>query len=300
MKKTLVILAAGIGSRYGGGIKQIEPVGANGEIIIDYSIHDAIAAGFNKIVVIIRKDIEADFNDVIGYRLKDVCKMLDVELVYVFQEHPLTDPSSYPEGRKKPWGTAHALLCCEDVIDEPFAVINADDYYGKKGFRYAAEILEEGCYGMIGYRLGNTLSDNGAVTRGICTVSDGMLSEITETHGIVKSELGAVSGGRTIPLDTDVSMNFWCFPASFIGKLRDRFPSFLDKLNDPLKDEFLLPVVIGKYVEEGGEVKVVETDDKWFGVTYHEDKEFVVEEFRKLYQNGDYEKDLYSDLMGTV
>ena len=160
MKKTLVVMAAGIGSRYGDGIKQIEPVGPNGEIIIDYSIHDAISAGYNKLIIILRKDIENDFNNVIGNRLKDICSRLDVELHYVFQKHPLNDPESFPEGRNKPWGTADAVRSCSGLITEPFTVINADDYYGKNAFLKAAALLDKGSYGMIGYHLGNTLSEN--------------------------------------------------------------------------------------------------------------------------------------------
>ena len=188
MKKTLVIMAAGMGSRYGGGIKQIEPVGKNGEIIIDFSIHDAIEAGFDKIVTIIRKDIEDDFNEVIGDRLKSLCKELDVEWHIAYQDHPLNDPEKFPDGRKKPWGTGDAVLSCKDLVSEPFAVINADDYYGKAAFFQAVELLEEGGYGMIGYRLGNTLSANGAVTRGVCEVDGGILKGIVETSNIITTE----------------------------------------------------------------------------------------------------------------
>ncbi len=296
MKKTLVILAAGIGSRYGGGIKQIEPVGMNGEIIIDYSIHDAIESGFTEIILIIRKDIEDDVNEVIANRLRKICDELGVKVRYVFQEHPVSEPDEFPEGRKKPWGTAQAIMRCENMIDGPFAVINADDYYGKNGFKYASDLLEEEGYGMIGYRLGNTLSDNGEVTRGVCTVSDGLLTGITETSGIVKTEDGASSKGMQIPLDSVVSMNFWCFPAEFISELKAGFPVFLKDMKDPLKDEYLLPVVVGKLVSDGKIIRVRETDDKWFGVTYHQDKEYVVEEFKKLYEKGVYKTDLYSDL----
>ncbi len=185
MKKTLVILAAGIGSRYGGGIKQLEPVGPNGEIIIDYSIHDAIKAGFNKIVFIIRHSIEADFREVIGNRIEALCEPLGIEVRYAFQE--LEDvPIPVPEGRTKPWGTGHAVLCCKGLIHEPFAVINADDYYGRNGFVKAASFLETEQYGLIGYVLKNTLSDNGGVTRGLCDVIGGRLIGIDETKNIVK------------------------------------------------------------------------------------------------------------------
>ena len=296
MKKTLVIMAAGIGSRYGGGIKQIEPVGPNGEIIIDYSIHDAISAGFNKLVIILRKDIENDFDSVIGNRIKGICKELDIELYYVFQKHPLNDPESFPEGRKKPWGTADAVRTCNELIKEPFVVINADDYYGKTAFYKAALLLDKGGYGMIGYHLGNTLSDNGAVTRGICEVIDGRLSSIIETSNIIKTRDGAEANGHKLPLDCVVSMNFWCLPDSFIDELNRKFSDFVNNISDPIKDEYLLPSVIGDLVSKGLIVSVSNTDDKWFGVTYHEDKEYVVEEFRKLYDEGIYSNNLYSDL----
>ncbi len=297
MKKTLVILAAGIGSRYGNGIKQIEPVGKHDEIIIDFSIHDAIAAGFNKIVIIIRKDIEEDFNEVIGVRLKDVCEELGVELCYAFQKHPLNDPELFPYGRKKPWGTGNAIMACDGLVDGPFAVINADDYYGVEAFVKASKFLEENRYGMIGYRLGNTLSDNGAVTRGVCETFDGILTGITETSGIVKYEEGAQANGKRLSLDSVVSMNFWVFPAEFIYELNQGFPVFIENLVDPLKDEYLLPTVVGELVNKGTQVRVIESDDKWFGVTYHEDKAYVVDEFEKLYEKGVYQEDLYSDLI---
>ena len=296
MKTTLVILAAGIGSRYGGGVKQLEPVGPHGELIIDYSIHDAIAAGFNKIVFIIRKDIEADFREVIGDRIEQVCKPLGVEVCYAFQS--LTDiPIPLPEGRTKPWGTGQAVLACEGLLTEPFAVINADDYYGKDGFVQAAAFLKTGRYGLVGYILKNTLSDNGGVTRGICTVENGALVGIDETRNIVKTPQGAASEGRSIPLDTIVSMNFWCLPESFMDVLKTGFPKFLASLSDPLKDEYLLPIIVDGLLKKGTEVSVLPTDADWFGVTYKEDKASVTESFRKLYQAGVYcQDDLYADL----
>ena len=296
MKKTLVILAAGIGSRYGGGIKQIEPVGRNNEIIIDFSIHDAIAAGFNKLVIIIRKDIEEDFNEVIGSRLRDICAGYGIEYCLVFQKHPLNEPDEFPAGRKKPWGTGDAVLACRECIDGPFAVINADDYYGKEAFARASDMLEEGGYGMIGFRLGNTLSDNGAVTRGVCKVRDGVLTDIVETSNIIRTADGASANGTDLPLDAVVSMNFWILPAEFMDVLEKGFPRFRSEMKDPLKDEYLLPVIVGDVVRQGTEVKVTESADKWFGVTYHEDKPYVVNEFRKLYRKHVYRTDLYSDL----
>ena len=295
MKKTLVILAAGIGSRYGGGIKQLEHVGPNGEIIIDYSIHDAIKAGFNKIVFIIRHAIEADFREVIGDRIEALCRPLGVEVCYAFQEME-NAPIPVPEGRAKPWGTGHAVLCCKSQIHEPFAVINADDYYGKDGFVKAAAFLERGQYGLIGYILKNTLSDNGGVTRGLCSVSDGHLIGIDETKNIVKTQQGASSGDTALDPDTIVSMNFWCLPASFPDILERGFPEFLKNMKDPLKDEYLLPTIVDGLLKSGTPVSVLSTDDAWFGVTYKEDKASVVESFKKLYAAGVYAPELDSDL----
>jgi NDP-sugar pyrophosphorylase family protein len=295
MKQTLVILAAGIGSRFGGGIKQLEPVDDCGHIIIDYSVHDAIAAGFRRIIFIIRHDIEADFKAAIGDRIERVCAPLGVEIAYAFQE--LSDiPGEVPAGRIKPWGTGHALLACDGMIDGPFSVINADDYYGKNGFISAARFLSDDRYGLVGYRLRNTLSDNGGVTRGVCSVTDGELTGITEIKNIVKTPGGAAAEGE--PLDTDalVSMNFWCYPKSFLDVLREGFPHFLEQMQDPLKDEYLLPIIADGMLKSGTKFSVLPTDDRWFGVTYLEDKPGVVESLRKLIDSGVYASDLYSDL----
>ena len=293
-KKTLVILAAGIGSRFGGGIKQLEPVDDHGHIIIDYSIHDAIEAGFEKIVFIIRHDIEKDFKEVIGDRISEVCASRGVEVAYAFQE--LADiPMELPEGRAKPWGTGHAVLACADVIDGPFAVINADDYYGKEGFRKAADFLGQG-YALVGYQLKNTLSENGGVTRGLCTVQDGTLVGIAETKNIIKIKDGAEANGVRIDGDTLVSMNFWCYPAEFIDVLKEGFPAFLSEMKDPLKDEYLLPIIADGMLKEGVTFSVLPSGDKWFGVTYKEDKPAVTESFRKLIREGVYGEDLYGDL----
>jgi len=302
MSKTLVILAAGIGSRYGGGVKQLEPVGPNGEIIIDYSIHDAIAAGFKKIIFIIRHAIEKDFREVIGDRIERVCTPLGVEIAYAFQE--TEDLPPLPEeirrtvaGRQKPWGTGHAVLACGGLIDSPFAVINADDYYGKKGFQKAAAFLETGGYGLVGYVLRNTLSDNGGVTRGVCTVDRGRLVGIDETKNIVKTPSGAEANGKALDINALVSMNFWCYPADFMDELKRGFPAFLRSLTDPMKDEYLLPVIGDAMLKRGVEFSVLPTDDAWFGVTYKEDKAAVVESFRALYAAGAYNgEDLYADL----
>ncbi len=314
MKKTLVILAAGIGSRFGGGIKQLEPIDDNGHIIIDYSIHDAIVAGFRKIVFIIRHDIEEDFRAVIGDRIEAVCTPSGVEVCYAFQE--LSNiPGEVPEGRTKPWGTGHAVLACDGVLNAPFAVINADDYYGKNGFIKAAEFLEAGGYGLVGYQLKNTLSEHGGVTRGICTVENGKLTGIKETKNIVKKADGAEAvicrekdtGDRmqgtgeakkteerkVLDPEALVSMNFWCYPAAFMDVLKDGFPKFLEKMKDPLKDEYLLPIIADGMLKEGVEFTVLPTDDKWFGVTYKEDKPAVVESFRQLIKAGVYTEELY-------
>lgn len=294
--KSLVVLAAGIGSRFGGGVKQLTPVDDRGHLIIDYSIHDAIAAGFDKIIFIIRHDIEADFRAVIGNRIEAVCAPLGVEIAYAFQE--LNDAPLSIEGRTKPWGTGHAVLACDGLIEGPFAVINADDYYGKNGFRSAAEFLsshpEE--YALVGYQLKNTMSDNGGVTRGICSTSDGMLTGIDETKNIVKTEAGAETNGTKLDVESLVSMNFWCFPKTFLDVLRSGFPRFLSQMKDPNKDEYLLPIIADSMLKEGTEFSVLPTDDHWFGVTYKEDKPAVVDAFRKLIARGEYSADLYCDL----
>ena len=295
MTKTLVVLAAGIGSRYGGGIKQLEPVGPNGEIIIDYSIHDAIKAGFTKLVFIIRRAIEADFREVIGTRIEALCAPLGVEVCYAFQE--LDDaPIPVPEGRVKPWGTGQAVLACAELLHEPFAVINADDYYGKSAFVKASEFLGSGKYGLIAYVLDNTLSDNGGVTRGLCSVSGGRLIGISETKNIVRTPEGIRAGDLSLAPDTLVSMNFWCLPADFLSVLKDGFPVFLMSMRDPLKDEYLLPEIIDSLLKAGVPVSVLSSADTWVGVTYKEDKPVVVERFRKLYAEGAYSDALYSDL----
>ena len=296
-KKTLVILAAGIGSRFGGGVKQLTPVDDSGHIIIDYSIHDAIAAGFNKIVFIIRHDIELDFREVIGYRIESICKPLCVEVAYAFQETSNL-PDAFKErfaDRTKPWGTGHAVLCAADQIDSPFAVINADDYYGRAGFKKAADFLGSD-YALIGYILKNTLSDNGGVTRGICTVKDGKLIAINETKNIVKTATGAEANGKALDIESLVSMTFWCYPKEFLDVLKNGFPAFLNSMTDPMKDEYLLPIIADGMLKEGVEYSVLSTEDQWFGVTYQEDKEAVRENFKRLILAGVYNSDLYEDL----
>ena len=304
MKTTLLIMAAGIGSRYGGGIKQLAAVGPNGEIIMDYSIHDAIKAGFNKIVFIIRKDIEADFREIIGDRIEKICAAHNVEVAYVFQSlTAIPEGQTVPEGRTKPWGTGQAVLAAKDVINEPFAVINADDYYGKEAFSKIHDFLvsdvKSNGFCMAGFVLKNTLSDNGGVTRGICKMDEnGYLTDIVETHEIVKTADGAESKGVKIDTDSLVSMNMWGLAPEYMDMLETGFAEFFKTADaNPLKAEYLLPIHIGQLLgEDKVSVKVLSTSDKWFGVTYKEDKDFVVESFRKLIAAGVYQSDLFGDM----
>lgn len=304
MKTALVIMAAGIGSRFGGGIKQLAPVGPNGEIIMDYSIHDAIKAGFNKVVFIIRKDIEDDFREIIGNRIEKICEKAGVEVAYAFQSlDKLPDGYSVPQGRTKPWGTGQAVLVAKDVVSEPFAVINADDYYGKEAFvnihNFLVSEVKDNGFCMAGFVLKNTLSDNGAVTRGICqTDENGYLTKIDETKGIEKTATGAQAGGVEIDVNSPVSMNMWGLPVKYMEMLENDFGKFLDGISgNELKAEYLLPIHIGGLLENGEiTVKVLPTNDKWFGVTYKEDKDFVIESFRQLIADGVYSQDLFSDL----
>ncbi len=295
IKKSLVILAAGIGTRYGGGIKQLESVGPTNELIIDYSVHDAIEAGFNKVVFIIRHDIESDFRQRIGERIERVCEPLGVEICYAFQEKNMM-VDHVPEGRMKPWGTGHAVLCAANMIDSGFAVINSDDYYGRRPFRKAADLLSHDRYGLIGYVLKNTLSDNGGVTRGICSMDGEKLIGIRETKNIRKAGFGAEADGVRINEESLVSMNFWCFPISFLEVLKEGFPRFFSGMTDPLTEEYLLPRIADDMIKEGVSFTLLPTDDQWFGVTYKGDRQCVVDSFRKLYADGVYKDNLYSDL----
>ena len=299
---TLVIMAAGLGSRYG-GIKQLEGIDAQDHLIIDYSIHDAIAAGFDKIVFIIRKEIEEEFNKRIFSRVEPLCASQGMTAAYVCQDlHHI--PAELPEGRTKPWGTGQAVLEAAGEIDGPFAVINADDYYGKKCFRLIHDWLEEGHaakeYCLAGFVLENTLSENGGVTRGVCRVDeDGFLTGITETHDIRRTENGLSAREIEVDLKDTVSMNMWGLQKEFLPLLKKGFDYFFENLpkRDPMKTEYLLPMFINKLVErEEASVKVLPTDDTWFGVTFREDHPAVVESFRKLIEAGEYREDLYSDL----
>lgn len=305
MKTTLLIMAAGIGSRYGGGIKQLATVDAQNHIIMDYSIHDAISAGFKKIVFVIRKDIEADFREVIGERIEAVCRQHGVEVCYGYQSlDDLPEGAVLPQGRQKPWGTGQAVLAARDLIDGPFAVINADDYYGREAFAklhaFLVSDVGENRFCMAGFILKNTLSDNGAVTRGLCEVdASGCLTNIVETPGIVRTEDGAEAAGQKLNSDAVVSMNMWGLQPGFMKMLEAGFRVFfVEKVKEnPMKAEFLIPIFIGQLLREGHiSVKVLETKDRWFGVTYQEDRERVIAGIRDLIRDGIYAEDLYSDL----
>ena len=300
MNTTLLIMAAGIGSRFGTGIKQLEPVDDVGHIIMDYSIHDAIEAGFNHVVFIIRKDIEKEFKEVIGDRIAFICSSHNVTVDYAFQD--INDiPGTLPEGRTKPWGTGQAVLAAKSVINTPFIVINADDYYGKEGFKAVHEYLVNGgksC--MAGFVLKNTLSDNGGVTRGICkTDEDGNLTEVVETKNIVKTENGAEADGVVIDTDSLVSMNMWGLTPDFLGILEVGFREFFEEevAKNPLKAEYLIPTFIGELLDAGKiSVKVLRSNDTWYGMTYHEDVASVKDSFKKMLEIGLYKTDLFADL----
>ena len=301
----LVVMAAGMGSRYG-GLKQIDPVDEQGHIIMDFSIYDAVKAGFKKVVFIIKKENEESFKEAIGDRLS---KQIQVE--YVFQELTnLPDGFSVPEGRVKPFGTGHAILCCMDVVDAPFAVINADDYYGSHAFQVIYDYLttheddDKYRYTMVGYVLENTLTENGHVARGVCmTDEDNNLTGIQERTHIEKRNGQAAfteDDGATwteIPNDSIVSMNMWGFTPSILQELKAGFPVFLEEnlKKNPLKCEYFLPSVVGNLLTEKATVKVLKSTDKWFGVTYKEDKPVVVAAIRKMKEDGLYPEKLWEN-----
>lgn len=309
IKPTLVIMAAGIGSRFGQGIKQLTSFGPAGEIIIDYSIHDAIEAGFHKVIFVIRRDLEEDFRQVIGRRIEK-----HVEVAYAFQEkEDLPDGFVFPEGRKKPWGTGQAILACRDLLHEPFCVINADDYYGKQAYVLIHDYLVKKARGksgsfyeicMAGFILKNTLSEHGGVTRGLCLRNEaGELTGVQETRGIIRHEGGAAAPRedgtlRILDPDTLVSMNMWGFMPEFTGTLENRFRNFLEahtEKGDLLTAEFLLPTIIDRMLKNGeAQVDVLPTGDHWFGVTYQNDIEAVRENFRKLTEEGSYPSPLWT------
>lgn len=308
-EKNLVILAAGIGSRFKGGIKQLQPVGPAGECIMEYSIYDALEAGFNRVVFIIRREIEPLFNEAIGDRLRRICQARGVEMVCVYQD--LTDlPGGLvcPEGRTKPWGTGHALLSCRGALHGGFAVINADDFYGKEAYRLMSEFLDDlpqdsqGVYGLAGFRLGNTLSDNGGVTRGLCrTDDDGMLAGIRETKHLVPWQGGA--GVRTdagvdpVDADTPVSMNLWAFTPDVLDRLQEQFLSFLTEGGLTAPDsEFLIPIQIGGMIADGqAKVRVLPTGGKWFGMTYADDTPAVRSALAQMTEQGLYPRELFPE-----
>ena len=300
MKTTLLIMAAGIGSRFGSGIKQLESVDNKGHIIMDYSVHDAIEAGFNHVVFIIRKDIEEEFKEIIGDRIEKVCQENHVNVEYVFQN--INDiPGKLPEGRTKPWGTGQAVLAAKEVIDSPFIVINADDYYGKEGFKAVHEYLVNGGkFCMAGFVLKNTLSDNGGVTRGICKMdAQNNLTEVVETKNIIKTSDGAEADGVKIDTESLVSMNMWGLTPDFLCTLEDGFKAFFEKEvpTNPLKSEYLIPIFIGELLEQGKmSVKVLKSNDTWYGMTYKEDVASVKDSFRKMLEANVYQADLFTDL----
>ena len=306
-KPVLVVMAAGMGSRYG-GLKQIDPIDRDGHIIMDFSIFDAVRAGFEKVVFIIKRENELAFREAIGDRLGKY-----VKVAYVFQElDNLPEGYSVPEGRVKPWGTGHAVLSCIDEIDGPFAVINADDYYGVHAFRMAYDFLTENQnekdgyrYMMVGYRLENTLTENGHVARGVCvTDEEGHLVKINERTHIEKRGEGAAyteDDGATwtaLSADSTVSMNMWGFSASILTELKNRFSEFLDRnlSENPLKCEYFLPFVVDELLQEKkATVKVLKSEDKWYGVTYKEDKPMVMDAVQKMKDQGLYPQKLWEE-----
>ena len=296
IKPTLLVLAAGMGSRYG-GLKQIDAVGPAGETIIDYSIYDALRAGFGKLVFVIRRDIEAQFREVVGARFE---KRIPVE--YVYQElNALAGGFSVPPGRTKPWGTTHAILMAADAIREPFAAINADDFYGRQAYQLMARHLSSGSpdYAMVGFVLRNTLSDFGSVSRGVCRVNgNDQLKSVVEMTKIERDGNAARNkegGGQDTSLTGDevVSMNFWGFTPAVFGQLRESFMAFLKQSGGELKSECYIPSTVAELTSSGrGTVKVLRTPDSWFGVTYREDRPRVVESIRQLITRGDYPEKL--------
>ena len=305
-KPVLVIMAAGMGSRYG-GLKQIDPVDEQGHIIMDFSIFDAKRAGFEKVVFIIKKENEADFKEAVGNRMAE-----QMEVAYVYQDlHTIPEGFEVPEGRVKPWGTAHAVLSAIDEIDGPFAVINADDYYGRDAFQVIYDYLatheddDKYRYTMVGYKLENTVTDNGHVARGVCDTNEaGELVRITERTRIEKRNGGIAyseddgASWTELPGDTLVSMNMWGFTRSILDEIKAGFPAFLEKglVSNPMKCEYFLPAVVSTLLEEGrATVAVLASADKWYGVTYKEDKPVVVQAIKKMKAEGRYPEKLWGE-----
>lgn len=299
----LIVMAAGMGSRYG-GLKQMDPVGSAGELIIDFSLYDAVMSGFKKVIFIIKKEMEEDFRALIDDRSGRF-----IEVDYAFQDiNDLPPGYSVPEGRIKPWGTSHAVLTCRDKVNGPFAVINADDYYGAGAFHSMYEFLVQAedsdrySYGMVGYLLENTLTEHGHVARGVCeTTADGYLAGITERTKIMwRNEKIQFTENENdweiVPEGTTVSMNFWGFTPSMMKEIEDRFPAFLDKalVENPLKGEFLLPLTVDLLLKEDkAKVKILPSTDRWFGVTYKEDRESVVSALQSMKDKGLYPEKLW-------
>lgn len=302
MKPTLFILAAGMGSRYG-GLKQLDTLGPSGETIMDYSVYDALQAGFGKIVFVIRKDFEAEFREKVASKYVG---HVPVEIVFQSSD-ALPEGFTVPEGRTKPWGTGHAVLMGKDVIHEPFAVINADDFYGRESFIELADFLskakeEDHCYCMVGFRIANTLSENGTVSRGLCSVSDdGYLTGVRECHGIGYEPDGqllydAEEGGRKpFPEDGIVSMNMWGFTPGYFRRSETDFVDFLKEHGRELKSEFYIPLVVNNMIEAGEvRLKVLPCTSKWFGVTYAADRQATVDQFARLAAEGKYPTPLFN------
>ena len=289
---TLLVMAAGMGSRYG-GLKQLETVGPGGETIIDYSVYDAIRAGFNKVVFIIRKDFEQEFTSQITDKYAG-----KIQVEFAFQDlHDLPDGFTCPEGREKPWGTGHAILTAADLIHEPFVAINGDDFYGLESFEVVAKYYQSGrsTFSMVAFQLDKTLSEFGGVTRGLCTVKDGLLDTVIETGEIRQSD-HIISSDRDIELDGNepVSMNVWGFTPDLFDYLQSMFVDFLEKEGNEMKSEYLIPFVVNELIRSGQEkVHVLRSNAAWFGVTYKKDRTFVLGEIQKLIQMGVYPEKLF-------
>ena len=304
-ERTLVVMAAGLGSRFKGGVKQLQGVGPCGEVIMDYSIHDALEAGFNRVIFIIRHDIEALFNRMIGDRIRAVCAQRGVEMICAYQEKEnLPGGFICPAERVKPWGTGHALLSCKGLLHGGFVIINADDYYGKDAFRRAYAFLDSldenagGTYGIIGFRLGNTLSDNGGVTRALCKTENGWLTHIQETTNLIKSPTGARAevDGNVLELAADipVSMNMWCFTPDVMDRMEARFVEFLGENLTKPKSEFLIPIEMGVLLKRGQiRIRVLSTTSQWFGMTEAEDLPAVRQAFGEMTDAGEYPAPLF-------
>ncbi len=306
-EKNLVVLAAGIGSRFKGGVKQLQSVGPSGECIMEYSVYDAIEAGFNRVVFIIRRDIEQLFNDSVGNRIRSICEKKGVEMVCAYQDKQnLPEGFTCPAERSKPWGTAQALLSCKGMLHGGFVVINADDFYGKEAYRLMSDFLDrlpadaQGVYGLAGFCLRNTLSENGGVTRGVCqTDAEGMLTKISETKNIVRdgNDAAVELNQQKVHLDGDipVSMNMWAFTPDLLERLEEQFATFLRNGGlETLDSEFLIPVQIGEMIEKQEvRVKVVCTSGQWFGMTYAEDTPAVRKALKEMADAGNYPDPLF-------